>query len=86
MSHWKIALDVAAEEVFHGSYNLNNRSALHDFELNISVKSKPLARKVKQLLEADMQASTRIEDAGEFYKYPLLHLSCYSQEITDFFE
>lgn len=31
MTHWKIALDVASSEVMLGSYNLNHRSAFHDF-------------------------------------------------------
>ena len=86
MTHWKIALDVQQEEVFLGSYNLNHRSAMHDFELNILVESKQMAAKVKQMLEEDMAASTKITDAGEFYEHPERHPECLLLKATEYFE
>lgn len=86
MSHWKIALDVDSEEIFYGSYNLNCRSALHDFELNVAVKNSQLAAKVKGILEADIVDSIKINSKKEFYKYPKLHISCYKEDSLGFFQ
>lgn len=85
MTHWKIALDLANSEVFMGSYNLNNRSAFHDFELNVLVESKELAQKVKEMLDYDMSQSTKITNADEFYKNPKRHLSCFLLNMTEYF-
>lgn len=50
MSHWKIALDIEAAQVFIGSYNLNHRSEHNNFELNVLIKSKNLSSKVMDML------------------------------------
>lgn len=50
MTHWKLALDVDASELFYGSYNLNHRSGLHDFEMNVLVESKCSRREVTFLV------------------------------------
>lgn len=86
MSHWKLALDVAKSEVFLGSYNLNHRSAHHDFELNVLIESPSLAEKVKAMLDADMKESVKISDANEFYQHPNLYPSCLLLKATEFFE
>lgn len=86
MTHWKIALDVTEAEVFIGSYNLNHRSAVHDFELNVLVESKQLAEKVKKMLEDDMAKSSKITDAEEFYQHPKMHPSCLLLKATEYFE
>lgn len=86
MTHWKIALDVAESEVFLGSYNLNHRSAMHDFELNVLVESKQLAEEVKEMLETDMAQSSKITDADEFYQHPKMHPSCLLLKATEYFE
>ena len=86
MTHWKIALDVAASEVFVGSYNLNHRSALHDFEMNVLVESEILAKRVGEMLEQDMKESVELTDISEFHRYPKLHSSCLLLDITEFFE
>lgn len=86
MTHWKIALDVEENEVFLGSYNLNHRSALHDFELNVLVESRQLSGRVQEMLEKDISESTKITQAEEFYQYPNLHPSCVLLNITDYFE
>ena len=86
MTHWKIALDVAGEEVFIGSYNLNHRSAIHDFELNVLVESRQFAAQAKKMLENDMRQSRKITDEEEFYQHPERHPSCLLLEATDYFE
>lgn len=86
MTHWKIALDEAASEVFYGSYNLNHRSALHDFEMNVLVESQQFAEKAKKMLEKDMAESSRITQSDEFYQYPKLHPSCLLLDATEYFE
>ena len=86
MTHCKIALDVADKEVFMGSYNLNHRSAHHDFEFNVLVESPQLAEKVKEMLEKDMAESIKITDAEEFYQHPNRHPSCLLLKATEYFE
>ena len=86
MTHWKIALDVESSEVMIGSYNLNNRSALHDFEMNVLIESKELAGKVHQMLLKDMEQSEHISEADEFHQYPDLHATCLALDITEYFE
>jgi cardiolipin synthase len=86
MTHWKIALDVANDEVFVGSYNLNHRSALHDFELNVLVESKQLAEKAKKMLETDLSESEQIKGIKEFYQHPGRHPSCLLLKTTEYFE
>lgn len=86
MTHWKIALDVAAEEVFLGSYNLNHRSAFHDFELNVLVESKQLSAKVKEMLDNDISESSKINHKDEIYRHPNRHPSCFLLSVTDYFE
>lgn len=86
MSHWKLALDVASAEVFLGSYNLNHRSAHHDFELNVLVESQQVAGKVKGMLEQDMNESVKITDINEFYQHPNRHPSCLLLNATEYFE
>jgi len=61
-SHWKIALFESADTVFHGSYNLNTRSAIHDFELNVLLRSKEVANTVKDLLAEDILLSKCLEE------------------------
>jgi cardiolipin synthase len=56
-SHWKIAYDSRSDCVFHGSYNLNTRSAIHDFEVGMLVKSKPFANKIKTMIYYDLNHS-----------------------------
>ena len=86
MSHIKVMLDVEADEVFFGSYNLNHRSALHDFEVNVLVESKDFAEKVAAVLRKDISESTKITEADEFYRYPYLQPSCYLLSATEYFE
>lgn len=86
MTHIKVCLDVASDEVFFGSYNLNHRSALHDFEVNILVESRQFAQKVNEMLQKDISQSTRITDRDEFYQYPYAHPSCYLLGATEYFE
>jgi cardiolipin synthase len=84
-SHWKIAYDKQADSVFHGSYNLNTRSASHDFEVGLLVKSKPFADKVKAIIAYDLNHSEKITDAKAFHKYPHLHPSYYLNDLTKYF-
>ena len=86
MSHWKIALDEAEQSVFYGSYNLNHRSAMHDFELNVLIESEQFCRQVKALLESDMAEAEQITDAEEFYEHPNRHPSCMLLKATEYFE
>ena len=86
MTHWKIALDIAASEVFIGSYNLNHRSALHDFEMNVLIESEELSGKVQDMLKQDMGEARKITEENEFYSHPKLHSSCLLLDITDYFE
>jgi cardiolipin synthase A/B len=85
MSHWKIAVDAATSTVMHGSYNLNYRSALHDFELCVLVQSATLAAKVGEILQADKNISTRISDIEEFYEQPGEVTECLLLEVIDWF-
>lgn len=86
VTHWKIALDVAAREVFLGSYNLNHRSALYDFEINVLVESRQFAEKVRAMLEKDMTQSIKISSLEEFYQHPKQHPSCLFLDAIDYFE
>lgn len=83
-SHWKIALDKTADCVFYGSYNLNYRSALHDFETCILVKSQNVSERISSLLEYDLAISNRLE-RDTFFQHPLLHPSCYFEELFNYF-
>lgn len=86
MTHLKIALDVQNNEVFFGSYNLNHRSALHDFEVNILVHSKKFTEQIQQQLQRDMAEATKITGIEEFYQHPYKHPGCFLLEATDYFE
>jgi cardiolipin synthase len=84
-SHWKISYDKRSDSVFHGSYNLNERSALHDFELGILIKSKPFADQVRKMIAYDLSVSEPITDSKAFFKHPALHPSTYLNKITEYF-
>ena len=86
MTHWKVSLDVVASEVFIGSYNLNHRSALHDFELNILVKSQQLSEKVMEMLQHDISLSSQLTDDSELFQHPDRHPSCLLLRATQYFE
>jgi len=60
-SHWKIMIVAGSNIIFHGSYNLNTRSAVHDFEANVLVKSEELYKEVDALLFADIAISAPID-------------------------
>jgi cardiolipin synthase len=84
-SHWKITYDKRSGCVFHGSYNINERSACHDFELGVLVKSKPFADKVRTMIDYDLKVSRKVTDEGEFFKHPNLHPSTFLNKMTNFF-
>ncbi|MCL6603295.1 MAG: phosphatidylserine/phosphatidylglycerophosphate/cardiolipin synthase family protein [Paenibacillus sp.] len=81
-SHWKISYDKRSNAVFHGSYNINERSACHDFELGLLVKGQAFADKVKELIDYDLSVSRKVTDKNEFFKYPWLHPSTYLNAAT----
>lgn len=81
-SHWKITYDHRSRAVFHGSYNINERSACHDFELGLLVKGGAFAEKVKSLIDYDLSVSEKISDKKEFFKHPWLHPSTYLNKAT----
>lgn len=81
-SHWKITYDRRANAVFHGSYNINERSACHDFELGMLVKGEGFAEKVKSMIDYDLVVSRKITDKSEFFKHPWLHPSTYVNKAT----
>lgn len=85
MAHLKIMLDVGAKTVCHGSYNLNYRSAYHDFEAVAIVQSARLAEQVRVTLERDIAVSRRVTDVEEFYEYPNVHASCHTLWAADWF-
>ncbi|WP_249899427.1 phospholipase D-like domain-containing protein [Paenibacillus sp. PK3_47] len=84
-SHWKITYDHRSHAVFHGSYNINERSACHDFELGLLVKGKAFAEKVKSMIDYDLSVSRKITDEKEFFKHPWLHPSTYVNKATQYF-
>ncbi|USB33058.1 phospholipase D-like domain-containing protein [Paenibacillus sp. YPG26] len=84
-SHWKITYDARAHCVFHGSYNINERSACHDFELGILVKSASFADKVRGIIGYDLSVSEQVADDKAFFKHPYLHPSTYFNKITEYF-
>ncbi|WP_410513341.1 hypothetical protein PaeBR_02465 [Paenibacillus sp. BR2-3] len=77
-----VSYDKRSHAVFHGSYNINERSACHDFELGLLVKGQALADKVKYMIDYDLGVSHRITDKKEFFKYPWLHPSTYINRAT----
>ncbi|MEK4518719.1 phosphatidylserine/phosphatidylglycerophosphate/cardiolipin synthase family protein [Paenibacillus sp. FSL H8-0122] len=81
-SHWKIIYDHRAQAVFHGSYNINERSACHDYELGLLVKGRSLAEKVKHMIDYDLSVSRQITGKHEFFKHPWLHPSTYLNKAT----
>lgn len=81
-SHWKITYDHRSRAVFHGSYNINERSACHDFELGLLVKGEAFAEKVKHMIDFDLGVSRKISDKHEFFKHPWLHPSTYLNKAT----
>lgn len=81
-SHWKITYDHRARAVFHGSYNINERSACHDFEMGMLVKGEAFAGKVKRMIDYDLSVSRKISDKKEFFKHPWLHPSTYLNKAT----
>jgi len=60
-SHWKIFVESDSKTVFHGSSNLNTRSAFHDYEVDLLVKSQKLYKDIKQQLEFDIKSSRLLE-------------------------
>ncbi|QGQ94775.1 phosphatidylserine/phosphatidylglycerophosphate/cardiolipin synthase family protein [Paenibacillus psychroresistens] len=84
-SHWKVAYDKNSSCVFHGSYNLNIRSACHDFEAGVLVRGQDFAEKVRELLQVDLKLSERVVDGNVFHKYPWIHPSNYFNEMTRYF-
>ncbi|SEG45989.1 phosphatidylserine/phosphatidylglycerophosphate/cardiolipin synthase family protein [Paenibacillus sp. UNC499MF] len=84
-SHWKITYDKRSDCVFHGSYNINERSACHDFELGVLVKGKAFADKVKKMIDYDLSVSEKISGPETFFKYPALHPSTYWNKLTQNF-
>ncbi|WP_379158490.1 phosphatidylserine/phosphatidylglycerophosphate/cardiolipin synthase family protein [Paenibacillus sp. sgz5001063] len=81
-SHWKITYDHRSHAVFHGSYNINERSACHDFELGLLVKGEAFAAKVKAMIDYDLGVSRKITDKKEFFKHPWMHPSTYVNKAT----
>lgn len=84
-SHWKITYDHRSRAVFHGSYNINERSACHDFELGLLVKGEAFAAKVKAMIDYDLSVSRKITDKKEFFKHPWMHPSTYVNKATQNF-
>ena len=84
-SHWKITYDHRSRAVFHGSYNINERSACHDFELGLLVKGEAFSDKVKSMIDYDLGVSRKITDKSEFFKHPWLHPSTYFNKVTQNF-
>ncbi|WP_409290400.1 phospholipase D-like domain-containing protein [Peribacillus sp. SCS-37] len=84
-SHWKIAYDKRSHCVFHGSYNINERSACHDFELGVLIKGEAFAEKMREMIGHDLSVSEEITDKKEFFKHPLLHPSTYINNMTKSF-
>jgi cardiolipin synthase len=84
-SHWKITYEERTDCVFHGSFNLNTRSALHDFEMGVLIKSKRFAEKAKALIDFDLACSEKILNDKLFFKYPRLHPSNYLNDATKYF-
>ncbi|MCI0407832.1 MAG: phospholipase D-like domain-containing protein, partial [Acidobacteria bacterium] len=79
-SHYKILLDAGTNTVLHGSYNINNRSAEHDFELCVLVHSETLARQVGEILQLDKDVSRRVEQRSEHFRHPDTHLPCWTMK------
>ncbi|WP_042123858.1 phospholipase D-like domain-containing protein [Paenibacillus sp. FSL R5-0345] len=81
-SHWKITYDHRSQAVFHGSYNINERSACHDFELGMLVKGEAFAERIKSMIDYDLGVSRKITKKSEFFKHPWLHPSTYLNKVT----
>ncbi|MEK3738643.1 phospholipase D-like domain-containing protein [Paenibacillus sp. FSL F4-0122] len=81
-SHWKITYDHRSQAVFHGSYNINERSACHDFELGMLVKGEAFAEQIKSMIDYDLSVSRKITSKSEFFKHPWLHPSTYLNKVT----
>lgn len=81
-SHWKITYDHRSRAVFHGSYNINERSACHDFELGMLVKGEDFAAQIKSMIDYDLSVSRKITKKSEFFKHPWLHPSTYLNKAT----
>ncbi len=81
-SHWKITYDHRSQAVFHGSYNINERSACHDFELGMLVKGEAFAEQIKSMIDYDLSVSRKITSKSEFFKHPWLHPSTYLNKAT----
>jgi cardiolipin synthase len=84
-AHWKISYDKQSKCIFHGSYNLNERSAVHDFEVGLLIRSDSLYEKIKIAVDYDMSLSEKITNSKPFFKYPQLHPSYYFKEILKYF-
>ncbi|WP_405078965.1 phospholipase D-like domain-containing protein [Paenibacillus chitinolyticus] len=84
-SHWKITYDKRSGCVFHGSYNINERSACHDFELGVLVKGRSFADQVKKMIDYDLSVSEKVSGPETFFKYPALHPSTYWNKLTQNF-
>jgi phosphatidylserine/phosphatidylglycerophosphate/cardiolipin synthase-like enzyme len=54
-------VDSDAKTIFHGSSNINTRSALHDYELDVLVKSPVVYKEIKQILEFDIHSSKPLD-------------------------
>jgi len=60
-SHWKVFTAEDTHTVFHGSTNLNTRSEIHDFELDVLVKSPTLYKQVTDLLKGDIRSGKPVD-------------------------
>ncbi|GGG22198.1 phospholipase D-like domain-containing protein [Paenibacillus abyssi] len=81
-AHWKITYDKRSDCVFHGSYNINERSACHDFELGVLVRGRAFADTVRGMIAHDLEVSERITEDKAFFKHPALHLTTYLNKWT----
>jgi cardiolipin synthase len=84
-SHLKLTVDVGRDMVHYGSYNLNSRSRLHDFELNFVVRDAALTKHAKEVLENDIQNSTLKGDLDYYHTSPLWTPECTMDKVTNWF-
>mmetsp|Transcript_42210 Transcript_42210/g.103880 ORF Transcript_42210/g.103880 Transcript_42210/m.103880 type:complete len:589 (+) Transcript_42210:138-1904(+) len=82
-AHYKTAtLDVGHGYTITGSYNLNSRSALHDFELCILVRGRDFHKQVAAVLEADIEHSRPLTlERDELHDSPHTKVACFAENV-----
>jgi len=84
-THLKLTVDVDAEVVHYGSFNMNARSADHDLELNFVAKDPTLTKRAADVVYYDMAQATALDDVSTYYTWfeTYFRPECWFEDVTN---